>query len=140
MAQDPSEFEELFRPQIQGRSRHAYRYDRPGGRRSLLAQLRTSPKRDSAAPGGAGRARYDVGETPENSRRCVVKSHYVSMARGGLLAATRHLAYLERDGVERDGTPGRLFGAGEAFNREALETIIEKRRIAIMASAGVRGI
>ena len=136
MAQDSSEFEELFRPQIQGRSRHAYRYDRPSGRTSLLAQLRRSPKRGSAATGGGGRSRYDVGETPPNSRRCVVKSHYVAMARGGRLAATRHLAYLERDGVERDGTPGRLYGAGETFDREAFGEPLpgEKRQFRFIVS------
>jgi hypothetical protein len=34
----------------------------------------------------------------------------------GLKAARLHLAYLERDGVERDGSPGRLYGADEQFN------------------------
>jgi hypothetical protein len=58
------------------------------------------------------------------------------MARGRLFAATRHLAYLERDGVERDGTPGRLYGAGEAFNREAFAEPLpgEKRQFRFIVS------
>ena len=36
----------------------------------------------------------------------------------GLKAAKLHLAYLERDGVERDGAPGRLYGADETFTGE----------------------
>ncbi|MEP6654533.1 MAG: hypothetical protein ABJA82_14325 [Myxococcales bacterium] len=37
----------------------------------------------------------------------------------GLRAATAHLAYLERDGVERDGSAGRLYGADEEFTSAA---------------------
>jgi hypothetical protein len=130
MGPNSFEYEELFRPQIQGQSPHGYRYDRAGGRTSLLSQLRSSAKRGSAAA-GAGRTRYDVGESSANSRRCVVKSHYVSMARGGRLAAARHLAYLERD-----GTPGRLYGAGEAFDREAFTDPLpgEKRQVRFIVS------
>jgi hypothetical protein len=29
-----------------------------------------------------------------------------------------HLVYLERDGVERDGSPGRLYGADDTFDWE----------------------
>jgi hypothetical protein len=36
----------------------------------------------------------------------------------GRKLATRHLAYLERDGVERDGSPGRLYGPDEKFNAD----------------------
>jgi hypothetical protein len=35
------------------------------------------------------------------------------------LSNTVVLAYLERDGVERDGSPGRLYGPHEEFNAEA---------------------
>jgi len=52
------------------------------------------------------------------SRRCVIKARYVSLARNGQKAATLHLTYLERDGVERDGSPGRLYGADETFTAE----------------------
>src|ERR1022692_3994784 len=132
MPQGLFDYEELFRPQIRGRSRYAERY---GGGRSLLSQLRGSAKGDRRS-GTSPRTRYDVGEKPWNSRRAVVKSHYVSMARGGRLAAARHLAYLERDGVERYGSPGRLYGADESFDRGAFGEPLdgEKRQFRFIVS------
>jgi type IV secretory pathway VirD2 relaxase len=58
------------------------------------------------------------------------------MARDGRFAAARHLAYLERDGVERDGTPGQLYGAGESFDREAFAEPVagEKRQFRFIVS------
>jgi hypothetical protein len=41
------------------------------------------------------------------------------MTANGRKLAGRHLAYLERDGVERDGSPGRLYGADQQFNENA---------------------
>jgi type IV secretory pathway VirD2 relaxase len=85
-----------------------------------------------AASGGRyqskGRITFDVGEVGPNARRCVVKSHYVPMNQGGRHAARLHLQYLERDGVERDGSPGELFGADEAFDREAFAEAREDER------------
>ena len=136
MSNDSFEYEFLFRPQIRGRSSQGDGYGRTGSRGSLLGQLRRAAKRSGSSSSGGAKARYDVGETPWNSRRCVVKSHYVSMARGGRLAATRHLAYLERDGVERDGSPGRLYGPDEAFDSEAFAEPIkgEKRQFRFIVS------
>ena len=65
MPQGSFDYEELFRPQIRGRSRYAERY---GGGRSLLSQLRGAAKGDRRS-GASPRTRYDVGETPWNSRR-----------------------------------------------------------------------
>ena len=136
MANDSFEYEFLFQPQIRGRSSQGDGYGRTGNRASLLSQIRRASKRSGAAAGAGAKARYDVGETPWNSRRCVVKSHYVSMARGGRLAAGRHLAYLERDGVERDGSPGRLYGPDEAFDSEAFAEPVkgEKRQFRFIVS------
>ena len=60
------------------------------------------------------------------SRRCVIKGRYVSMTRHGQKAAKLHLAYLERDGVERDGSPGRLYGPDETFTAKAFDVPIPK--------------
>jgi type IV secretory pathway VirD2 relaxase len=49
----------------------------------------------------------------------VIKARYVSMTGNGRKIAKAHLAYLERDGVERDGSPGRLYGPDESFDAEA---------------------
>jgi hypothetical protein len=128
MSDDSSEYEFLFRPQIRGRSRQADGYGGPRYRASLLSKVRTVARRSGAASARRAWARYDVGETPSNSRRCVVKSHYVSMLRGGRGAAGLHLAYLERDGVERDGSPGRLYGANDTFDREAFAAPLESEK------------
>src|SRR3954471_5547174 len=62
--------------------------------------------------------RIAVREPHALSRRCVIKSKYVPMTGEGRKLAARHLAYLERDGVERDGSPGRLYGPDEKFNAD----------------------
>jgi type IV secretory pathway VirD2 relaxase len=59
----------------------------------------------------------------------VIKSRYVQMTSDGRKLATRHLAYLERDGVERDGSPGRLYGPDEKFSAEEFrERLPEEKR------------
>src|ERR1700690_131258 len=104
MADDSYEYEFLFRPLIRGQSRQGDGYRMHSFRSSFLGKLRAFAKAAGGTSAGGGNARYDIGETPVNTRRCVVKSHYVSMLRGGRVAAALHLAYLERDGVERDGS------------------------------------
>jgi hypothetical protein len=102
---------------------------------------RTAPR--PARKGGlAGRGRNQPGrisvrEPHALSRRCVIKSKYVpTTGEGGRLAA-RHIAYLERDGVERDGSPGRLYGADEKFSAEEFRERIpaEKRQFRFIVSA-----
>jgi type IV secretory pathway VirD2 relaxase len=136
MADDSYEYEFLFRPLIRGRFRQGDGYRMHSFRSSFLGKLRAVAKAAGGRPAGGGNARYDIGDTPPNSRRCVVKSHYVSMARGGRLAAGRHLAYLERDGVERDGSPGRFYGADDTFAREACAEPLkgEKRQFRFIVS------
>ena len=84
-----------FKPRIAGR--------RGRGDAHRVTRLR-------AALSGLGRVKsYDVGRARENSRRCVVKGRYVPMRGGGRAPARLHLAYLERDGVERDRSPGHVY-------------------------------
>jgi hypothetical protein len=66
----------------------------------------------------------------------VIKSKYVPTTGEGRRLAARHLAYLERDGVERDGSPGRLYGADEKFSAEEFRerTPAEKRQFRFMVS------
>jgi type IV secretory pathway VirD2 relaxase len=55
------------------------------------------------------------------ARRVVVKTRIVKMAGKGLDAARLHFRYIQRDGVTREGTPGKLYDAernridGKAF-------------------------
>jgi type IV secretory pathway VirD2 relaxase len=66
----------------------------------------------------------------------VVKARYVAMSCTGQQRAKVHLAYLERDGVERDGSPGRIYGADRTFERESVVTEIagEKRQFRFIVS------
>ena len=58
------------------------------------------------------------------ARRVAVKIRSVRLGKNGLAKARAHLRYIQRDGVERDGTPGKLYGPardavdGEAFLEE----------------------
>jgi type IV secretory pathway VirD2 relaxase len=65
------------------------------------------------------RARHDIRPASASSRRCAVKARYVQMRAGGNGAALKHLAYIEREGVDRDGSKGRMFdGNGDVDRRE----------------------
>jgi type IV secretory pathway VirD2 relaxase len=69
----------------------------------------------SDSPRGGGRRRgvssvRDVRSTAAAARRCIVKARFVPMNQSGRRAAALHLTYIERDGVEQDGSPGRLYG------------------------------
>jgi type IV secretory pathway VirD2 relaxase len=60
---------------------------------------------------GAGKLPPASGFGPRhNARRVVVKAHVHKLGRLGAQAAARHLRYIERDGVEKDGSPGVLYG------------------------------
>jgi type IV secretory pathway VirD2 relaxase len=62
----------------------------------------------------------DVLRPRRDSRRCVIKARIVKTTGRGLAAARLHLAYIERDGVERDGSAGRLYGADETLDRASV--------------------
>ena len=115
----PSDWDELFRPVIGRRTRGSR--ERVPSLRAIRA--RAIQKRGGQPAGGRGKGQrlgtIAVREPSAASRRCVVKAHYVPLHGGGLKKAKLHLAYLERDGVEREGAPGRLYGADEGFDREA---------------------
>lgn len=47
------------------------------------------------------------------ARRAIVKTRLVRLGGKGLAAARAHLRYIQRDGVSREGEPGRLYSARE---------------------------
>jgi hypothetical protein len=56
----------------------------------------------------------------------VIKAHYVPLrTQQGIEAAKEHLEYLERDGVERDGSPGRFYAADESFVADEIREPLE---------------
>jgi type IV secretory pathway VirD2 relaxase len=60
-------------------------------------------------------------EPRANARRVVVKAHYVKLTASGAKAARLHLRYIERDGVEPDGSKGVLYGADGPVPRATFE-------------------
>jgi type IV secretory pathway VirD2 relaxase len=66
----------------------------------------TTPKRGM----GAG-ARAAAGIIAPGSRRVIVKARYTRIVSGDLGAARAHIKYIVRDGVTREGAPGRLYDA-----------------------------
>jgi len=113
----PPRDDEVFHPKMGRRNRSDQDLVPP-------LHLRLARAAQKSGQGTAGRrsrnqpGRVAVREPHALSRRCVIKARYVPMTTSGRKLATRHLAYLERDGVERDGSPGRLYGADEEFSEE----------------------
>ncbi|RNC97164.1 MAG: DUF3363 domain-containing protein [Oricola sp.] len=64
---------------------------------------------------GAAAARFagGTGKDWSRARRVVIKTRIVKLTRSGAKAAGLHLRYIQRDGVDRDGEPGRLYSARE---------------------------
>jgi type IV secretory pathway VirD2 relaxase len=105
----------------------------------LFRLARTAPRWSGTGTRGQARnqpGRVAVREPRALSRRCVIKSRYVPMTASGRKLAARHLAYLERDGVERDGSPGRLYGPDEKFSSEEFRERLaaEKRQFRFIVS------
>ncbi|KKC23867.1 relaxase/mobilization nuclease RlxS [Sphingomonas sp. SRS2] len=70
---------------------------------------------------GRGASRARVAASGPRARRVVVKARLVRLGTKGVAAARAHLRYIQRDGVTREGEPGRLYDAigdeadGKAF-------------------------
>jgi hypothetical protein len=131
MAADDS-FDPLmtFRPRIAGKRRESDPHRVPLLSVDLRRRLRGLPTRPGAAPKPARRGIAGVAEPGPLSRRCVVKAHYVSAASTSGDGLRLHLAYLERDGVEKDGSPGVLYGQDTTFDKATFAELIpgEKRQ------------
>jgi type IV secretory pathway VirD2 relaxase len=106
-----------FRPRVGGRGGEI-RGDGARLRRGLLGGGQHL-RRDGERKGPRGiKSSRDVRGPGELARRCVLKIHYVKMNAYGQKAARLHLSYIERDGVERDGSKGQLFDAHGLVDRE----------------------
>ena len=85
------------------------RETRKHGSRALQRRNRISPASLRRGMGTGVRAAF--GLIAPDGRRVIVKARYTPIAGGGLGAAQAHLRYILRDGVTRDGGPGRLYDA-----------------------------
>ena len=87
----------------------------PGGGRSFRSQLLSRVRgrgRGSSAPASPPHA---------NARRVVVKAHLLRMGASGAKAAALHVRYIERDGVDKDGSKGTLYDASGAARAASFE-------------------
>jgi len=82
---------------------------------------------------GAGRARIAVRPPDASSRRVLVKARYIQ--RDLSASARRHLMYVEREGMERDGSQSQLYGPttldgdqGARGVRDQLLSVVECER------------
>jgi type IV secretory pathway VirD2 relaxase len=100
------------------------------GRRARDRLARVSPEIARLVLGGHGKrgwSRAPVRELPEgvgpgrHARRVVIQAHVHRMRGGVAKAAAEHLAYLERDGAEKDGSPSRLYGPDGPVPRARFE-------------------
>jgi type IV secretory pathway VirD2 relaxase len=92
--------------------RHAALVFRQAGKKGARAVL----QRGHIAPGSLTRGmgtgvRAAAGLIAPGSRRVIVKARYTRILNGDLGAAQAHMKYIVRDGVTREGAPGRLYDA-----------------------------
>jgi type IV secretory pathway VirD2 relaxase len=100
----------------------------------FLSRIVGEVRKAGGAPGFGPRAKGRVkpgrwGLARPGGRRVIVKARIVKLQLRGLKAQLGHLAYIKRDGVERDGSPGRLYDASreEADGRAFAERCREDR-------------
>ena len=79
------------------------------GARALRQRGHISPATPKRGMGAGVRAA--AGLIAPGSRRVIVKARYTRIVAGDLGTARAHLKYIVRDGVTREGEPGRLYGA-----------------------------
>jgi hypothetical protein len=112
-----------FRPRMGKRARPS---DGPMRRFAMpFARLRGAGR--GALPGPLGRSRV-VGRPGPDARRVAIKTHFVRMTACGANAASLHLGYIQRDGVQPGGWPGVLYGPEGALRPEPFDEAREGER------------
>ena len=90
--------------------RHAAIVFRQAGKRGVRAVRRKGHIASAMPKRGMGSGvRAAAGLVAPGSRRVIVKARYTRIVRGDLGAARAHLKYIVRDGVSREGEPGRPY-------------------------------
>jgi type IV secretory pathway VirD2 relaxase len=125
----------IFRPKFGRRDRAGKSAEPPRFRNLVFAIMR------GGAIGRArrlpiSRARIAVRSSSGQARRVIVKVHVAPLRAGGAKAAALHLRYIERDGVEKDGSPGVLYGAEGPVLPDAFEAprLREKHQFRVIVS------
>ena len=92
--------------------RHAALVFRQAGKKGARAVLQRGHIAPSSLTRGMGTGvRAAAGLIAPGSRRVIVKARYTRILNGDLGAAQAHMKYIVRDGVTREGAPGRLYDA-----------------------------
>ena len=92
--------------------RHASLVFRQTGKLGARALRRKGHVAPASLTRGMGTGvRAAAGLIAPGSRRVIVKARYTRIIGGDLGAARAHMKYIVRDGVTREGTPGRLYDA-----------------------------
>jgi type IV secretory pathway VirD2 relaxase len=109
----------IFKPRFGGGRRPTERSGAASLRNALLCRLR----RPSAASRKAASVRSSVAvKSPgASARRVIIKAHVQRMGPGAAKAAALHLRYIERDGVEKDGSKAVLYTADGLARSEAFQ-------------------
>jgi type IV secretory pathway VirD2 relaxase len=109
----------VFRPQF-GRSRkNPLGTPKNPFRNAVVASVRAGTRVARALQ--SARTRIAVRAPTALSRRVVLKARVVRMNASALAGAALHLRYIQRDGVEHDGSKGHLYGADGAADAGAFE-------------------
>jgi len=103
----------IFRPRLGRGARRDVR--EPTLRNALLRGLR----RGAASP--RAKASGTTAGHGANARRVVIKAHVARLTARGAKSGALHLRYIQRDGVERDGSKGILYDAQGPVQPEAFE-------------------
>ena len=94
-------------PVLSATPRSCFASRQDGARRcGSEATSAATPKRGMGAGVRAAAGLFEPG-----TRRVIVKARYTRIVAGELGAARAHLRYIQRDGVTREGEPGRLYDA-----------------------------
>ena len=114
----------IFRPKL-GKGRKTAGRARSGSLRdALFGVIRATGGAYRKASGTGTRrrlARIAVRQPSADARRVVLKARFVKMTPRAAKAAALHLRYIERDGVEKDGSKGVLYDADGPARTEAFE-------------------
>jgi type IV secretory pathway VirD2 relaxase len=128
MADDSLEALMLFRPRIAGRRSEVDAHPGPRFASSILRLQGARPGARKRRSGSPAKGSTDVRPPGRLARRCVIKARFVPAAGKGQKAARLHLSYLERDGVERDGSPGTLYGRDDSFDPVSMRAPLDTER------------
>jgi type IV secretory pathway VirD2 relaxase len=115
-----------FRPQFGRPRKNALGTPKNAFRNAILANVRAGSRlARSLQP---AKIRVVVRAPTSLSRRVVLKARVVRMNASGLKGAALHLRYIQREGVERDGSKGNLYGADGPASATAFEQPVAGER------------